>query len=186
MDEASAHIYYMIDGKINHQYMIHGFYGQEIVQDEKLIFIIDAIHAELIFTNGRFSISCFYNDSRFIGKKVDSESYLAFISGTKFLTGEYYNLHMLGFYANSYTMVLPNLNKALRQYDDLLFNDFGIKRETDLGFNSAINDIYAIMNDFILNFEKFLVNYDPGFTRLAPPSSLDLKTSQIIKVTIKK
>jgi hypothetical protein len=162
----------MIDGKINHQYMIHGFYGQDIVQTEKLVLIVDNIHAELIFTNGRFSVSCFYDESRFLAGRVNSVTQLAFIDNAVYNYGEYYNLHKLGFLANSYTLDLPNLNAAIRQYDDLLFDSFGIKRETDSAFNSAISDIYTIMSESILSFEKYLTSYIPTFVRQSPPKSM--------------
>lgn len=172
MSDPSAHIYYMIDGKINHQYMVHGFYGRDIVQDEKLILMIDGIHAELIFTNGRFSISCFYDESRFLGRRVTSVTQLAFIDNSTFADDEYYNLHKLGFLANSYTVDMPRLNDAIRQYDDLLFNDFGIKRETDSAFNSAISDIYMIMSESISSFENYLINYIPSLVRRAPRKAM--------------
>ena len=152
--------------------MIHGFYGQDIVQDEKLVLIIDDIHAELIFTNGRFSVSCFYDESRFLAGRVNSVTQLAFIDNAVYNYGEYYNLHKLGFLANSYTLDLPNLNAAIRQYDDLLFDSFGIKRETDSAFNSAISDIYTIMSESILSFEKYLTSYIPTFVRQSPPKSM--------------
>ena len=161
MNDPSAHIYYMIDGKINHQFIVHGFYGQDIVQDEKLVLIIDDIHAELIFTNGRFSISCFYNESRFLAGRVNSITQLAFIDNAVFTDGEYYNLHKLGFLANSYTINLPKLNDAIRQYDGLLFNHFGIKRETDTAFNNAISDIYSAMSETISSFENYITSYIP-------------------------
>lgn len=170
MEVPFAHVFYKIDNVISNQYIAHGFYAGDFYQVEKLIFIIDSLHAEMIFTNGRLSISCFYDDSKFNFGRVKSNTKLAYRTCTNFKDNEYYHVHSLSFYANDYSTDLPNINEVIRSYDDLLIDEYGIKRNTDNAFLSAMRDIYEIMNESVCEFEKMLANYRPKFRRLAMPA----------------
>jgi hypothetical protein len=164
-----AYVFYEIDGKVISQYIIHGFYGQDIRDGNKMMLIVDPLHAEIIFTNEKFSISCFFEESRFTGK-VESQTQIAYITGTKFREGEYYNIHALGFYATNYITTLPNINAAIREYDDLLLDANGIKTRTDNAFINATSDIYFLLERTIADFESMLVEYRPTFARTALPA----------------
>mgnify|MGYP000172592853 CR=1 FL=1 len=170
MEVPFAHVFYKNDKIINHQYIAHGFYAGDFYQVEKLMFIVDSLHAEIIFTNGRLSISCFYDESKFDFGRVKSNAKLAYKTCTDFKDGKYYHVHSLSFYANDYSTDLPGINNAIRDYDDLLFDDYGIKRNTDNAFISAMKDIYEIMSRAVYDFENMLINYVPTFARTAPPA----------------
>lgn len=170
MNIAHAHVFYEIDNNINHQYIFHGFYGQDIFQDEKMIVIVDSLHVEIIFTNELFSISCFYEDSKFEGH-VESATRMVYVNRKPFVHGEYYNIHTLGFYASDYINDMPKLNAVLRGYDDLLFDSRGFKTITDNAFMSAMRDIYAILKMAISRIGQFVTEFTPEFERTAPPAS---------------
>lgn len=168
MEVPFAHVFYKRNNEINHQYIAHGFYASDFYQVEKLMLIVDSIHAEIIFTNGRLSISCFYDESKFDFGRVKSNTKLAYRKCTDFKDGKYHHVHLLGFYANDYSTELPGINNAIRDYDDLLFDEYGIKRNTDNAFISAMKDIYEIMSRAVYDFENMLINYVPTFARTAP------------------
>lgn len=165
--DACAHIFYQIDGEMNYSHIVHGFYGQEIHYGEKLIFMIDEFNIEIIFTNNKFSVSCIFDDrSLCSGSNYSSVVRLALVLPKKFDFGVYYNMHMLGFYANDYTIDLPNVNSAIREYDDLIFNEFGIKRKHDKDFFAAMCNIYEILHKTLVDFESYMSNYIPERPRL--------------------
>jgi len=164
----------------------HDFLGSEINNGDKLIYIVDKYHAEFIFTNEKYSISCFYNQSK-SDEYISSKTKIAFITNCEFDPNEWYDIYKLGFFSNVYSIELPRINHIIRSYDDIVMDTWGLKRKLDEEFINAVDDIYDIMSDCSVEFARLIVCYDPSFIRKAPHHKLpfeDMKKLKICKAKI--
>lgn len=144
----------------------HDFLGSEISDGNKLIYIVDTYHAEFIYTNNKFSISCFFKQSKSL-EYIVSKAKLAFITGCEFDPNEWYDIYKLGFFANVYSIELPRINHIIRKYDDMIMDTWGLKCVIDSDFVSAIDDIYDVLDKCSTEFARQIVCYDPNHVRKA-------------------
>lgn len=145
------------------------FLGCSLPKGDKLIYIVDNYHAEFIFTNEKFSFSCFYNESDGYDHYINSKTKLAFITNCEIDPNEMYTVYKLGYFANVYSIEMPRINALIRKYDDIVMDTWGMKRKIDNEFDNAAADIFQIFSDCCKYFQRKVLSYDPKFIRRAPP-----------------
>lgn len=168
-------------GQLENKKFQHDFLGSEIPAGDKLLYIIDKYHAEFIFTNEKYSISCFYNQSK-SDEYITSKAKIAFVTDCEFDPGTWYDIYKLGFFSNVYSIELPRINHIIRGYDDIVMNVWGLKRDLDEEFLSAIDDIYNLMDSCSREFARQIVCYDPSFIRRAPPHKNPFEEIKKLKI----
>lgn len=184
---AIACVYHKSGDKLQKTIFKDEFMGSSLPKGEKLLYIVDNYHAEFIFTNNKFSISCFYRESNGFEHYIPSKTKLAFITECEIDPNEMYTIYKLGFFANVYSIELPRINSLIRKYDDLVMSIWGMKREIDNEFDNAASDIYEIFSDCSKHICKNIICYDPNFVRRAPPHELpftNIKKTKIGKNSI--
>lgn len=131
------------DKDFSYKFYVGEFPGGSITEGKKLIMISDPSHVEIIYTNEVLSISCFFDLDDF-----SSVTSLSGIAHQRF-GDKQYDVHRLGFYANHYHCKLPELNRAIREFDYLLFEDGIIRVEPGDKLIDALQKIYLMLEDIL-------------------------------------
>lgn len=124
------------------------FYGYEIPSGMKMFYLVDDFHAEIIFTNEIFSISCFITQKvKF--SKVKTETTLCSPGEWKLCPTTKYEVYKLGFLAGSNKTKLLNVDSLIREYENLIFYGSCIHKVLPKQSENALVEIYFILEEYL-------------------------------------
>jgi hypothetical protein len=158
MCSQKATLFHRNNNSIDTKILDGEFYGYEIPSGMKMLYIVDDFHAEIIFTNEIFSVSCFATQ-KIKFSKVRTETTLSSPGEWKLCPTTKYEVYKLGFLANSNKIKLPNIDSLIHEYENVIFQGSCIHKTLTKQSEGALIELYFILEEYLTEIMAKINNH---------------------------